>query len=568
MTRLVAKTSLFRSASLLRSLRLRQALLCRLLLALALFSLTVSTESASAQPATPGSPTSQDAVAETSLQAILKKAESLEQSRKWADVIRFYESVIKEHPRDRILTERLSSAKMHYDIARRYRDRSFVREQLQLTPSRALDLYTEVLNKIDSYYVDRPEWTLLIKRGIRQIEIALEEPSFRKHHRIQITAKQIGDYQREMKDRVDLESIERVSEVRQAAWTIAYLAHHYLGMTPQSALLEFTAAATTGLDRYSSYLTPHQLEEVFSQIDGNFVGLGVELKASGDALEIVQVIPGGPAAEAGLKEGDKIVAVAGKRTGAKSLDDDADRLRGPENTEVEIVVGRAGRGEQQYRIMRRRVEVPSVDRVQMLDDEAGIAYFRLVSFQKTTGADVDRAMWKLHRQGMRTLIIDLRGNPGGLLTAAVDLADKFLDRGTIVSTRGRSAREDYDYMAHSPGTWRISLIVLIDGNSASASEIFAGAIADHDRGTIVGQRSYGKGSVQGIFPLGVSRCGLRLTTAKFYAPSGRAISHAGVTPDIVVRQVAKPSTEQTRAKKSDPEIHAALQVARDQVGQR
>ncbi len=505
----------------------------------------------------------------TSLQAILKQGETLEQSGKWADAIRFYESAIQEHPRDGVLTDRLAAARMHFDIARRYRDDSFIREQLQLTPERALDLYTEVLNKLDSYYVDRPDWSVLVERGMRQIEIALEEPTFRRHHPTRITVQQIADYQQDLKNRVRSRTIARVSEAREAAWTTAYLAHHYLGIAPQAAILEFTAAATTGLDRYSAYLTPNQLEEVFSQIDGNFVGMGVELKADGDALQIVQVIPGGPAAEAGLVEGDRIVAVGEKRTSEETLDEDADLLRGAENSAVDITVRHKDGTERRYRITRRRVEVPSVDRVQMIDRDAGIAYFRLVSFQKTTSADVDRALWKLHREGMKTLIIDLRGNPGGLLTAAVDLADKFLQQGVIVSTRGRSVREDYDYMAHQTGTWKIPLIVLIDGNSASASEIFAGAIADHHRGTIVGQRSYGKGSVQGIFPLGVAKCGLRLTTAKFYAPSGRAISHAGVTPDIVVRQVAKPVEDSpNRLANGDPVLKAALQAAQQQLGQR
>ncbi len=148
---------------------------------------------------------------------------------------------------------------------------------------------------------------------------------------------------------------------------------------------------------------------------------------------------------------------------------------------------------------------------------------------------------------MRSLIIDLRGNPGGLLTASVEVVDKFVYDGVIVSTRGRSSLEDYNYTAHKAGTWEIPLDVLIDGDSASASEIFAGAIKDHHRGEIIGQqKSYGKGSVQGIFPLSTAGAGVRLTTAKFYSPSGAAISKVGVEPTIKVPQVhrvAKPADE-------------------------
>jgi carboxyl-terminal processing protease len=154
------------------------------------------------------------------------------------------------------------------------------------------------------------------------------------------------------------------------------------------------------------------------------------------------------------------------------------------------------------------------------------------------------------------------------LNASVEVADKFLPDGAIVSTRGRSNGEDYDYRAHTAGTWRLPLIVLIDGDSASASEIFAGAIHDHGRGLLVGQRSYGKGSVQGIFPLQKSIAGVRLTTAKFYSPSGQAISNRGVHPDIVVQSVARPADGQLLADSEDVALRAALNAAREQLTRR
>ena len=206
-----------------------------------------------------------------------------------------------------------------------------------------------------------------------------------------------------------------------------------------------------------------------------------------------------------------------------------------------------------------------------MDQESKIGYLKITSFQKNTPADLSQAMWKLHRDGMQALVIDLRGNPGGLLTAAVDMVDLFVEQGTIVSTRGRNAREDFDYTAHMPGTWRVPLVVLIDSNSASASEIFAGAIRDHGRGTVVGQRSYGKGSVQGIFPLATGGAGLRLTTAKFYSPHGRAISRNGVTPDINVRVAGKPDLTELKAavdaaSKNDPVMDAGVVAAKQLLG--
>jgi len=148
---------------------------------------------------------------------------------------------------------------------------------------------------------------------------------------------------------------------------------------------------------------------------------------------------------------------------------------------------------------------------------------------------------------MRSLVIDLRGNPGGLLTSSVEVADKFIAEGGIVSTKGRSEQENFSYRAHRPGTWRVPLVVLIDGDSASASEIFAAAIKDSGRGKIVGTRSYGKGSVQGIFPLGKSGAGARLTTAKFYSPLGHPISNVGITPDIDVHNASLATAGQATA---------------------
>jgi carboxyl-terminal processing protease len=220
------------------------------------------------------------------------------------------------------------------------------------------------------------------------------------------------------------------------------------------------------------------------------------------------------------------------------------------------------------------VEVPSVEHVSLIDPQYAVGYLKLTSFQKTTSRDVDAALWRLHREGMRSLIIDVRGNPGGLLTSAVEVADKFLSEGTIVATRGRASGEDFDYKAHFVGTWRVPIVVLIDGNSASASEIFAAAIRDAQRGTIVGERSFGKGSVQGIFPLSFGNAGLRITTAKFYSPSHQPISGHGVQPHITVQSVhtvARPILSGNGVipgSDADPVISAALQVARRQLAQR
>jgi carboxyl-terminal processing protease len=314
----------------------------------------------------------------------------------------------------------------------------------------------------------------------------------------------------------------------------AELAHAELGLSGTATVMEFLSGAVSTLDPYTRLLSPSQLDEMFSNIEGNFVGLGIELKTEPDHLQILSVIPGGPAEEAGIKPGERIVRVESASTGEVDPDYAADLLRGPEHTFVSIAVMGIDGSSRDMQIQRRRVEVPCVENVHFADVAKRVGYFRLTNFQKTTTRDVEQALWKLHREGMQSLIIDVRGNPGGLLSAAVEVADRFIGRGRIVTTRGRNARENFDYMAHRTNTWNVPLAVLIDRDSASASEIFAGAIADSDRGMIVGETSYGKGSVQGIFRMQAANFGLCLTTAKFYSPSGRAISLNGVTPDIPV----------------------------------
>jgi carboxyl-terminal processing protease len=346
---------------------------------------------------------------------------------------------------------------------------------------------------------------------------------------------------------------------------VARLAQQRLDVPPSAVILEYLCGATNALDPYSAYLTPDQLNEVYSQIEGNFVGLGVELKTQEGRLVILRVIAGSPAEEAGVRTKDQITAINNQPTKDLSTDQAANLLQGAEGTWVTLTVIGEDQQMRQLTVRRRRVEVPSVDQVRMADVQLGIGYFKLTCFQKTTARDLDAALWKLHRAGMRSLVIDVRGNPGGLLVSAVEVVDRFVDRGVIVSTHGRIAQEDFTYSAHEQSKWQMPLVVIIDQDSASAAEIFAGAIRDHHRGTIVGVRSFGKGSVQGIFPLDECNAGVRLTTAKFYSPNGHPYSRVGVEPDVpvqAVRVAAKPIDGRLPAAADDAMLTTALQYLR------
>jgi len=503
----------------------------------------------------------------TQLDDVISEGQQLEDEGRWVEALSHYDEHVREYPEAQHLRTRRTLAHIHVDIDRRMADSSYSQFVTMTPESQAMSMYQEICLKVNSHYVHAPNWLRIAWRGTASLDVAVTKPAFQNQFLKGRTSEEISAFRNLLRSDVNKRSVRTRSEARDLVNYTARLANQRLGIPLTTTVGEYCAGAISSLDQYSAYLTSAQLDDVYSQIEGNFIGLGIELKSVEDSLLIVKVIAGGPAQRAGVKAGDRILAVEGKPTDTISTEKAADLLKGMQGTYANVSIGTPGVAPRTIRIRRERVDVPCVEDVGIIDQRNGIGYFRLTSFQKTTSRDVDEALWKLHRLGMKSLIIDVRGNPGGLLTASVEVADKFVSDGTLVSTNGRSERENYNYKAHRVGTWGVPLIVLIDRDTASASEIFAGAIFDHGRGTVLGERSYGKGSVQGIFPLSISPSGVRLTTAKFYSPSGRPISERGVTPHRTVHMVAKPDAEDLAqtglpTEQSDAVVAAACETAR------
>ncbi len=465
---------------------------------------------------------------------------ALEQEQRWSEVVAACEPLVRQGTLPAAMVDRYDLARIHCDLVRRHSEAAFRRRLATLSEADGRRLHAEVLSRIRTHHVDAPEWHRLTVRACRAMDVAIEHPLFVSLHAPHSTPEHRGAYREQVTRLLAGRTIGGQSEAETAVAWVARIGHSTLGIPPAVTLLEMTAASMGGLDEYSAFLTNGQLDDLYAQIEGNFVGLGVELKTAPDGLLVVDVIAGSPAERGGLRGGDHLVAVDGRPIGGMSVDESAQLLQGAEGSTVALDVVRDAAPPRRLVLRREHVEVPSVEEVRMIDAAAGIAHVKLSSFQKSTAADLESALRRLDASGMRSLVIDLRGNPGGLLSAAVDVADLFLERGLVVATRGRSPEEDFNYSAGRPGTWRVPLVVLIDGDSASSSEIFAGAIRDHGRGTIVGSRSFGKGSIQGIFPLEVGGVGLRLTTAKFFSPKGRPYSRVGVEPHVAVHSVARP----------------------------
>jgi carboxyl-terminal processing protease len=517
------------------------------------------------------------------IETVLSEGRTLETQNRWSEAVSLYEEASRKTPGQPALEERLDLAKLHYDIGRRYADSTFRKNLVTLSENESLDLFSQVMTRVSTHYVQPPDWKQLVDRGTLGLSVALYETPFVEANLANVEADRLALFRRQLEQVAANRQISDRNQARDAVAQVARLAQGQLGVRPAAVVFEYLCAALGGLDEYSTFLTAGQLTDIYSQIDGNFVGLGIELKAQDNALLIMNVIPGSPADKAGIKRGDRLTGVAGQTTQDLTTDQAAELLQGEAGTTVKVLAVTGEAAPRPLVIRRDHVEVPSIENDRLIDAQSGVAYLKLTCFQKTTTSDLDAALWKLYRQGMKSLIIDLRGNPGGLLTSSVEVADKFLEQGSIVATRGRSPNEDFNYTAHRAGTWRVPLVVLIDGDSASASEIFAGAIRDHRRGTIVGVRSYGKGSVQGIFPLTLGGTGVRLTTAKFYSPQGRPYSRVGVEPDVLVRAAEKPITtlspvagselslanESTGGAadedKDDAILEAGLQVARQQL---
>ncbi len=287
------------------------------------------------------------------------------------------------------------------------------------------------------------------------------------------------------------------------------------------------------LDPHSSYMNPDDFKELQVETKGSFSGIGIEITIKDDVLTVVSPIEGTPAFKQGVEAGDKIIKIEGESTKDLSLMEAVKKLRGKKGTEVTISVHREGLLElKDITIVRNVIPLISV-KSKIL--EPGYAYIRISTFQAKTTKDFKKELKKLEDQGeIKGLVFDLRNNPGGLLDQAVKISDVFLDSGMIVSTRGRIKDQNMEFKAHSGGKkLNFPIIVLVNEGSASASEIVAGALQDHQRALILGAQTFGKGSVQTVIPMH-DGAGLRLTTARYYTPSGTSIQAKGITPDILV----------------------------------
>ena len=310
----------------------------------------------------------------------------------------------------------------------------------------------------------------------------------------------------------------------------------YVDEVDQNAVMD---AAINGvlqsLDPYSSYMSPQMLSEMQTETSGKFGGLGIEVGMEAGVVKVISPIDNSPASKVGIKAGDYIVKINDTQVQGKSLTEAVELMRGPVGTDIEITVRRVGEKKAiVFNITREIIKITSV-RSKVIDGDIG--YIRLTSFNENSSDQFKEKIKDLRKnKDINSYILDLRNNPGGLLSQAIKITDFFLDNGEIVSTKGRKKTESRKWYANKGDVIEGStVVVLINYGSASASEIVAGALKDHKRAILVGENSYGKGSVQSIIPL-KNNGAIRLTISKYYLPSGKSISEIGVSPDIKVEE--------------------------------
>lgn len=356
------------------------------------------------------------------------------------------------------------------------------------------------------------------------------------------------------------------SQIELFSYTLTTIQADYVDeLTPKDLIYGALKGMLGSLDPHSQFLDPDEYKELKTETQGKFGGLGIEISIRDGLLTVITPIEDTPAWKVGIKAGDRIVKIEGELTKDLTLGDAVKKLRGKPGTDVNITVLREGEFKiLDFKVTREIIHIQDVKNTQILEDNIG--YVRLTEFREDSAKEIRKALAELQKQGATALVLDLRNNPGGLLNVAIEITEDFLPAGqTIVSTKGRRTSQNMETKSENTDhiiDWPMA--VLINEGSASGSEILAGALKDNKRAVIIGTKSYGKGSVQSVIPL-PDGSGLRLTTSKYYTPSGASIHEKGINPDIVV-EADEPVKEDEEKKEKEKNIEKIFEdvKAKDQ----
>jgi len=453
-------------------------------------------------------------------------------------------------------------------ISARYGNPVNVRSAKAMSTTQAMALYREVSQQTDQRHLEPSSYDLRIRRGIRNLGLALDNQTFLQSLGVQADSFRVDGFRTTLSRIAEGMRVNNYNDAQQIVQTVMQEAQNVPGLNPNVVAFEFANATIDTLDKFSALepaepgrgasLDLERAEQVRSAaLESEIVGIGVEVKIHDNGLLVMKALRDGPAAEAGLQSGDIIIAIDGRSINGMPMANSVDLMKGSAGSRIQLTISRNGSRGSNVTLTRRSIRIYTVNDMKILPGTEKVAYMSLSQFGQKSTEEMDQALNQLYKSGMKSLILDLRGNPGGLLNVCVDITNRFLPCGTIVSTKGRLSSDNMQETATYDRTWSTPLVVLVDGDSASASEIFAAAVQDNRRGIVVGERSYGKGTVQTHFPLSTVGGNLRLTTARFYSPNGRAMSGEGVTPDVRIADADGPAN-------GDRQLEEAIKIAQSQ----
>lgn len=493
------------------------------------------------------------------------EARSFEARGLWGRAAEAWSIVIVKDRNNAEAREHYQTCLRHIHQLRRLRDSAF-QDDIPTRPlPEALRIYVDVLEQVRENYVDKQRATpeILFRQGIVEFQFALADPAFVEKHlarlpleRLQIFSGRLGQWENR--------PVLTLEDARKNVQTIAVEAFGELELTPSVVVLEFAFGACSGLDEYTVCLTPAQLQEIQPLLQGQFVGVGIDLEIKGKNGMVLlgRVYPDSPAAQARLNKGDRLLRLNGRLVDEMTDQELAAGLKGPAGTTVALeIVPLVDSAPRALNLERRPITIRTVESPRLLEE--GVGYLKVSGFHQNTTQELKEAIMELQTRGMKVLIMDLRDNPGGSFYVAVDVARLFVADGTIAHTQSQvMAKLNKPYESHNTHAYGMPVVLLVNGGTASAAEVLAGALKDNQRALLVGQTTFGKGSMQLVVPLKVKNPtrdrpllgGIRITFAQFFSPTNQPYSGRGILPDDVV---------EAQSGNEDVQLECALLAARD-----
>jgi carboxyl-terminal processing protease len=494
------------------------------------------------------------------LTTLRNQAEQLERLAAWDRACDVYEEMLRLDRNQPGVRARYRHCLRRYYQIRRYQDQSFTREVLSLKYPQALEVYSLVMRglldgSLDGQRVDPGE---VFRKGLEELRWALADPVFCQEYFAAMPPEVVRAFRAELARRWGGPGQLTQQQAKNRVREVAMAALQTLNLPATTTVMEFTCGACYAFDEYTVYLTPTQLRVLCDSVKGRYVGVGIRLAVQDNRLVIAEVLAGSPAADVmpPLGKDDQLVSIDKKATATLMPEMALDMLEGEAGSLVELAIISPALGSRVVVLQRRPLFVPSVT-YQMKD--GGVGHVQIACFQESTAQELDAALSALSKADMKALILDLRGNPGGLMETAIDTARRFLPTGVIVSTENQDPRYNTVFHARNPGAMTLPLVVLIDGDTASAAEVLAGALKHNRRARLVGQATYGKGCSQRLLKLpagpgGVPTGAIRVTVARLFSPSGAPYTGRGVIPHVVVVRRLLPDTL------DDPDNQLAMAV--------